>query len=97
MAVTSNPKAWGMSFVLVVVLAMLWAADAGKTTQVDSVKVPPGTASAEYVLTVGNEELRFITRAELGYAVKARQDTASIEALDGVLKSVGAVNISPIG
>jgi len=69
----------------------------GKTTQVDNVKVPPGTACAEYVLTVGNEELRFTARPELGYMVKARQDAASVEALNGILKSVGAVDISPIG
>jgi len=88
MAVTSNPKAWGISFMLVVAMAMLCATHAGKTTQVGSVK--------EYVLAVGNEELRFVARPELGYVVKARQDAAAIEALDGVLKSVGAVNISPI-
>ena len=96
MAVASNPKAWGISFMLVVALAMLCATHVGKTTQVDNVKVPPGMACAEYVLTVGNEELRFIARPELGYVVKSRQDTASIDALAGVLKDVGAVNISPI-
>lgn len=88
MAVTSNPKAWGISFMLVVALAMLCSTHVGMTTQVDNVK--------EYVLTVGNEELRFTARPELGYVVKTRQDMASIDALDGILKSVGAADISPI-
>ena len=50
----------------------------------------------QYILTVGNEQLRFVARPELGYVVKTRQDTASINALAGMLKDVGAVDISPI-
>jgi len=50
----------------------------------------------QYVLTVGNEEFRFEARPELGYVVKTRQDMASIDALAGMLKDVGAVDISPI-
>jgi subtilisin family serine protease len=56
----------------------------------------PAGESFDYVVTVGNETLTFVARPELGYVVKARQDTASIAALGGVLKRVGAADISPI-
>jgi subtilisin family serine protease len=89
MAVTSNPKVRGMAFLLVVALTVLCTAPAGKTTAID--------AGREYVLTVGGEELRFVARPELGYVVKTQQDTSSVGALAGMLKSVGAADISPIG
>lgn len=38
MALASNPRAWGMTFVVVVGLAVLWATDVGRTTQADTVK-----------------------------------------------------------
>ena len=88
MAVTSNPKVRGISLMLVVALAALCTASIAKTTHLDDGK--------EYALMVGGEELRFMARPELGYVVKARQDATSLEALSGILKSVGATDISPI-
>jgi len=51
----------------------------------------------EYLLRVEGDELRFLARPELGYVVKARQDVASIEAMDAILQRAGAVDIRPIG
>jgi subtilisin family serine protease len=50
----------------------------------------------ERILTVGNDKLRFIRRPELGYVIKVKNNTASIETLSGMLKHVRAVDISPI-
>lgn|GEM_PF-1118996 len=88
MAFISNPKVREISLMSVVVLVTLWAVPSARTTHID--------AGKEYTLMVGGEELRFTARPELGYVVKLKQDTSSIDALSRMLMGFGAVDISPI-
>jgi subtilisin family serine protease len=46
---------------------------------------PAQSPAKEYVLTVGNEQLRFVPQAEKGYVVKQAKPTAGISALAGTL------------
>ena len=61
----------------VLILSMLIAAGSESSTM-----------RKEYVLTVQKEQLTFVAQPELGYVVKARQDAASIEVLEGILKKL---------
>jgi len=46
---------------------------------------PAKGPAKEYVLTVGNEQLRFVPQGEKGYVVKQASRTAGISALAGTL------------
>ena len=57
----------------------------------------PGKSPAkEYVLTVGNEQLRFVPQGEKGYVVKQPKRTAGISALAGTL-FLEEGRVQPIG
>ncbi|MBA7602614.1 hypothetical protein ES703_09710 [subsurface metagenome] len=56
----------------------------------------PSQEFYDYVVTVGNEELRFLRRPELGYVVKSQEQTTAIEVLDETLKEFGAPDIRPV-
>ncbi len=51
----------------------------------------------DYFITVGNGQLHFVQRPDLGYVVQARREEASIKALGGTLKQIGARDIRRIG
>jgi len=57
---------------------------------------PIKSPAQEHVLTVANEQLRFSAQPEAGYVLKTRDAAASIEALSGILKLAGNVDIRPI-
>ena len=57
---------------------------------------PAQSPAKEYVLTVGNEQLRFIPQAEKGYVVKQPKRTAGISVLAGTL-FLEEGQVQPIG
>jgi len=57
---------------------------------------PAQSPAKEYVLTVGNEQLRFVPQAEKGYVVKQPKRTAGISALAGTL-FLEEGQVQPIG
>jgi subtilisin family serine protease len=52
--------------------------------------------SGEYIINVGNEQLRFVPRPELGYVIKTEERLGNIRVLSGILKDVGAVDIKAV-
>ena len=52
--------------------------------------------SNEYVITVGNEQLRFVAQTEAGYVVKAKEKQAVISILSSTLSFLRAENAKPI-
>jgi len=57
---------------------------------------PAQSLAKEYVLTVGNEQLRFVPQAEKGYVVKQAKPKAGISALAGML-FLEEGQVQPIG
>jgi subtilisin family serine protease len=57
---------------------------------------PAQSPAKEYVLTVGNEQLRFVPQAEKGYVVKQAKPKAGISALAGTL-FLEEGQVQPIG
>jgi subtilisin family serine protease len=57
---------------------------------------PAQSPAKEYILTVGNEQLRFVPQAEKGYVVKQPKRTAGISALAGML-FLEEGQVQPIG
>jgi len=56
----------------------------------------PTQGTYDYVVSVGNEQLHFVRRPELGYVVVSREETTAIKALDGTLKQFGARDTRPV-
>ena len=57
---------------------------------------PAQSLAKEYVLTIGNEQLRFVPQAEKGYVVKQAKTKAGINALAGML-FLEEGQVQPIG
>ena len=57
---------------------------------------PAQSPAQEYVLTVANEQLRFVAQPEAGYVVKTQEKTGGISILSGTLSFLASEDATPI-
>jgi len=98
MARVSSQKKHLLISTIVVFLTMLCTTDIGNATNVSDTNVNKSNLEdvREYFLTVGNEQVHFVSQPEAGHVLKVQDGIGSIDALSRFLNTTADDEIHPI-